>query len=167
MNHLKSVSLKTPLGNILAIADEKFLYLLEFEDSAKIMRQVEHLKRKTKLEIIPGRTEITDLIENELNEYFSGNLKVFKTPLFLCGTSFQNQVWEFLQQIPFGKTISYLDLSLMTGRAQAYRAVAQANGANLMPIIIPCHRVINKSGAMGGYSGGLKRKEWLLKHEQA
>ncbi len=166
MNHLKSASLKTPLGNMLAITDERALYLLEFEDSSKIKRQIDQLKRKTKFEIDCGRNSMTDLVENELKQYFKGELKTFLTPLFLCGTSFQTEVWECLKQIPFGKTISYLDLSLMTGRPQAYRAVAQANGSNHMPIIVPCHRVINKSGAMGGYSGGLHRKEWLLQHEQ-
>lgn len=165
MKELKLTEIDTPLGQMVVIADEKFLYLLEFTECSKLERKVEFLKKKHKSMIVPGATIITDLIKNELKSYFEGTLKLFKTPMFLCGTTFQIKVWEALQKIPFGKTISYSDLSSMIGNPKAFRAAASANGANLLPVIIPCHRVINMNGAMGGYSSGLHRKEWLLKHE--
>jgi len=100
-----------------------------------------------------------------LTAYFDGKLKEFQTPLFLLGSPFQKQVWEALNKIPFGETSSYLDIAKRIGRPAACRAVAQANGANQLAIIIPCHRVINHNGELGGYGGGITRKEWLLNLE--
>jgi AraC family transcriptional regulator of adaptative response/methylated-DNA-[protein]-cysteine methyltransferase len=94
--------------------------------------------------------------------YFQGKLKEFKTPIALNGTPFQKQVWEELLKIPYGQTISYKDLAIAVGNPRGCRAVAQANGANNLAVIIPCHRVINHNGRIGGYGGGLDRKKWLL-----
>lgn len=105
-------------------------------------------------------------IEEELKGYFDGSLRHFTTPLFQGGTSFQRSVWDKLAAIPCGETESYQDLAVSLGKPTAYRAVAQANGANQLAIVIPCHRVINASGELGGYGGGLTRKSWLLQHEQ-
>ena len=157
--------LDTQLGQVLAIADDQALYLLEFVDRRGLEREVERLRHRTKSAIIPGRTRIIESIERELNQYFEGKLVEFKTPLRFSGTPFQQQVWQELQRIPSGETRSYSDLALAVGRPSAYRAVAQANGANQLAIVVPCHRVINANGELGGYGGGVARKKWLLSHE--
>jgi AraC family transcriptional regulator of adaptative response/methylated-DNA-[protein]-cysteine methyltransferase len=105
-------------------------------------------------------------IENELTLYFNGKLNKFATTLFFLGLPFQKRVWEELQKIPYGETRSYSDLAKAVKKPTAFRAVAQANGANQFAIIIPCHRVINKNGDLGGYGGGIVRKEWLINHEK-
>ena len=101
----------------------------------------------------------------QLIQYFNGERKIFELPLNQTGTPFQQDVWSILTQIPFGKTISYLDLARKTGDAKATRAVANANGRNNIAIIVPCHRVIGSSGELTGYAGGLWRKKWLLEME--
>ena len=115
---------------------------------------------------MPGTTAPILSIERELNEYFDGKRTAFDTPLFCLGTLFQKQVWEVLLAIPAGETKSYQEIANLLGRPKACRAVAQANGANQLAIVIPCHRVINSSGELGGYGGGLTRKNWLLQHEK-
>lgn len=107
---------------------------------------------------------ITQCIE-ELEEYFKGNRKNFDVPIKMDGTDFQKRVWSELKNIPFGKTISYSELANRLGDIKTIRAAASANGKNKLPIIIPCHRVIGKDGSLVGFSGGLDKKEWLLKIE--
>ncbi|MGK7389060.1 MAG: methylated-DNA--[protein]-cysteine S-methyltransferase [Candidatus Cyclobacteriaceae bacterium M2_1C_046] len=104
---------------------------------------------------------------NELKEYFDGRRKIFEVPLKLEGTDFQKAVWQELLKIPYGKTISYAQLSVKLGDLKAIRAVGTANGKNKIPVIIPCHRVIGSDGNLTGYSGGLDKKKWLLQHEGA
>jgi AraC family transcriptional regulator, regulatory protein of adaptative response / methylated-DNA-[protein]-cysteine methyltransferase len=162
---LKAAWLDTPLGPMVAIADDKALYLLEFVDRRGLEREVERLRKKVKAAIIPGTTSPIHSIENELEQYFSGKLTAFKTPLHLLGSDFQKTVWQQLLQIPYGKTKSYAELAKTINKPTAFRAVANANGANQLAIIIPCHRVINTSGNLGGYGGGIARKKWLLGHE--
>jgi AraC family transcriptional regulator, regulatory protein of adaptative response / methylated-DNA-[protein]-cysteine methyltransferase len=166
-NILKATWLDTRLGPMLAVADDELLYLLEFVGRRGLEREIERLRIRTKSAIIPGVTPIINLIEGELKQYFAGKLTKFKTPLFLLGSDFQKKVWAELQKIPYGKTCSYLDLAKAIGMPTAFRAVANANGANQLAIIIPCHRVINSNGELGGYGGGISRKEWLISHEQA
>lgn len=101
----------------------------------------------------------------QLKEYFEGTLKEFDLKLNPIGTPFQQKVWQALLQIPYGKTISYLDLSKQLGDVKAIRAVANANGKNPLWIVVPCHRVIGSDGSLTGYAGGLHRKKWLLDHE--
>jgi AraC family transcriptional regulator of adaptative response/methylated-DNA-[protein]-cysteine methyltransferase len=163
---LKAEWIDTKLGPMVAIADDDELYLLEFVDRRALEREMQRLKQRSKLPIIPGSSRIIKQIESELALYFAGKLTEFTTPVCLIGTPFQRKVWEKLQEIPFGKTYSYADLAKMIGRPTAYRAVANANGANQFAIIIPCHRVINNDGKLGGYGGGLARKEWMLNHEK-
>ena len=107
---------------------------------------------------------LKDAVEH-LEEYFEGNRTVFELQLNPSGTDFQKKVWEALLQIPFGKTISYLELSKQLGDVKAIRAVASANGKNPLWIVVPCHRVIGTNGDLTGYAGGLHRKKWLLEHE--
>ncbi len=104
---------------------------------------------------------------DQLQQYFSGTLKAFDLPLKPVGTSFQQKVWQALMKIPYGKTISYQKLSDSLGDPRAIRAVAAANGKNRIPVVIPCHRVIGSDGSLVGFAGGLKIKEWLLRHEGA
>ena len=101
----------------------------------------------------------------QLIQYFNGDRRSFDLPLNQEGTPFQKQVWNELTSIPFGKTISYLDLAIKTGDPRATRAVASANGKNNIAIIVPCHRVIGSDKTLVGYGGGLWRKKWLLEHE--
>lgn len=150
---VKAFYIDTPLGQMLAVADDGALHLLEFV----------HARKPSKLSL--GKTKPIEQIELELKQYFAKKLQKFKTPLLLSGTPFQKQVWEELQKIPFGETCSYAEIAAAIGKPLAFRAVAQANAANRFAIIIPCHRVINQNGALGGYSGGIEKKEGLLKHE--
>lgn len=159
-------SIETPLGSMIAIADEKTLYLLEFSDCKGLEREIERLKKTNKSTIIPGFTQPIRSIENELKNYFQGSLITFKTPLSYLGSSFQKSVWEELKKIPFGETRSYAEIAVKIGKATACRAVANANGANQFAIIIPCHRVIQTNGKLGGYAGGITRKKWLIDHEK-
>lgn len=98
----------------------------------------------------------------QLSAYFRGTLQRFDLPLRPAGTDFQRQVWKALEDIPWGETRSYLEIARALGRPRAVRAVGAANGANLLPVVIPCHRVIGASGRMTGYAGGLERKRRLL-----
>jgi len=102
----------------------------------------------------------------QLEEYFAGQRSAFELPLRPAGTPFQQTVWRALQTIPYGSTISYRELARRVGKPRAYRAVGNANGKNPIPIIIPCHRVIQSSGALGGYSSGLHIKQFLLELEK-
>ena len=101
----------------------------------------------------------------QLQEYFEGKRNEFNLKLNPKGTEFQQKVWQELLNIPFGKTLSYLELSKKLGDVKAIRAVAAANGKNLLWIVVPCHRVIGTDGSLTGYAGGLGRKKWLLEHE--
>ncbi|HSK89607.1 MAG TPA: trifunctional transcriptional activator/DNA repair protein Ada/methylated-DNA--[protein]-cysteine S-methyltransferase [Anaerolineales bacterium] len=165
-NILKASWLDTKLGPMLAIADEKALHLLEFVDRRGLEREIERLRQKTKSAILPGKTEPILSIERELGMYFDGNLKQFKTPVCWQGSAFQKVTWEALMKIPYGETRSYSDLAVSIGKPSAFRAVANANGANQLAIVVPCHRVINTNGEPGGYGGGLARKKWLINHER-
>lgn len=126
----------------------------------------------TALTILNGDEKLTDIIPEELEdavyqlkEYFEGSRKQFSLLINPMGTEFQKKVWKALEQIPYGKTASYLELSKALGDPKAIRAVASANGKNPLWIIIPCHRVIGNDGSLIGYAGGLHRKKWLLEHE--
>ena len=156
----------TPLGCMIAIADQTHLYLLEFVDCRGLQYEIDKLKKITQSVIIPGRTAIHDLIEKELQQYFDGTLQLFRTPCKIWGSPFQQMVWLELQKIPYGQTRSYAQVAIAIAKPSAFRAVAQANGANQLAIIIPCHRVINTNGNIGGYAGGISRKAWLLNHER-
>src|SRR5262249_25408804 len=144
---LKASRFDTPLGAMLAIADEQALYLLEFVDRRDLKREVTRLRSKTRSAIIPGRAEPITAVESELTQYFEGRLAAFKTPLSLLGSNFQKRVWEELRKIPPGETRSYSEIAAAVGKPAAFRAAARANGANQLAIVIPCHRVINSNGA--------------------
>jgi AraC family transcriptional regulator, regulatory protein of adaptative response / methylated-DNA-[protein]-cysteine methyltransferase len=173
MNHknhtatLTSSLVETPLGTMIAIANEQFLYLLEFVDSRGVDREIEKLCITTKATIITGSTAPIESIKKELAAYFNGTLQQFTTPIHMIGTPFQQSVWKALQHIPYGHTNSYGEQAHIIGNKTAFRAVANANGGNQLAIIIPCHRIINGNGKLGGYAGGINRKQWLLDFEKA
>ncbi len=111
-----------------------------------------------------------DLVERavaQITAYFAGERQVFDLPLAPAGTNFQRAVWQQLTQVPYGKTVSYLDIACALDNPRAIRAVGGANGRNPISIILPCHRIIGSNGKLIGYGGGLWRKEWLLRHERA
>jgi len=159
--------LETPMGRMIAITDETALYMLEFTNRKNMRRQFDRLRKRQSRAIIPGRTPITQQIETELKAYFKGELIQFETPLATSGTEFQRQTWEALQTIPHGETRSYAQLAEMIGKPAAVRAVASANANNGLALIIPCHRVIAKNGGLGGYAGGIDRKQNLLNLEKS
>ncbi|MBX9696497.1 MAG: methylated-DNA--[protein]-cysteine S-methyltransferase [Alphaproteobacteria bacterium] len=160
-----SMVIKTPLGDLVAIGDDEALYFLGFMDQRHLNREVSKLICKTKRTIKDGNAQSLVSIRSELESYFQGNLQQFKTPLMFLGTAFQNAVWTELKRTPYANTRSYLEESTAIGRPKSYRAVANANGANPFVIVVPCHRIIAADGTLGGYGGGLERKEWLLAHE--
>src|SRR5439155_5698051 len=106
-------------------------------------------------------------LRDELEQYFAGSLRSSSVPLIYPGTTFQRRVWEQLLTIPYGQTRSYQELAATVGDPKAVRAVGRANGMNRIGIVIPCHRVINKNGDLGGYGGGLRRKQFLLDLERS
>ena len=165
-NILKTSWLDTPLGAMLSIADDEALYLLEFVERRGLEKEIERLRIRTKSAIIPGTSAPIKSIEMELAAYFAGNLQEFKTKLHMIGSDFQKSAWQALIEVPYGQTRSYLEQASSLGRPKAFRAVANANGANQLAIVIPCHRIINTGGKLGGYGGGLQRKEWLINHEK-
>ena len=154
--------IKTPFGELLAGATTKGVCLLEFTDTNRIEMQISRLKKGHARSIINGASEYFVTLNTQLQQYFSGKLKTFDIPLDIQGTDFQLQVWDALQTIPYGETRSYQEQAIAINNPKAVRAVANANRNNKISIIIPCHRVIGKNGAMRGYGGGIWRKEYLL-----
>ena len=161
-----SVKIKTPLGTMIAIASDNHLLLLEFEDAECLGPEIEKISQEVCTSIITKKNNVLKSLESELKLYFAKKLKRFKTPIKFIGTDFQSSAWRALQKIPFGKTRSYKDQALKIGKPTATRAVANANGANKIAIVVPCHRIINSNGGLGGYAGGVNRKKWLLEHEK-
>lgn len=164
-NILTATWLDTPLGAMLAVTDEQGLYLLEFVDRRALETELARLRER--YTILPGDTQISQQLRAELDAYFAGTSAYFQTPLQLLGTPFQTSVWRHLRTIPAGQTCSYKHLAEALGKPTAVRAVAAANGANQLAILVPCHRVIGSDGNLRGYGGGLARKRWLLEHEVA
>lgn len=161
-NVVSVTRIPTPLGPMMAGATDKGICLLEFTDRRMLETQVIRLKKYLKAEIIPGKNPHFDLLEEELNAYFDGTLKSFTVPLETPGTDFQQQVWQELQNIPYGRTRSYKEQAEALNNPGAVRAVAKANGDNRIAIIIPCHRVVGSDGSLTGYGGGIWRKQRML-----
>ncbi|MCX5753596.1 MAG: methylated-DNA--[protein]-cysteine S-methyltransferase [Candidatus Krumholzibacteria bacterium] len=158
--------MQTPLGPMAAGASAKKVCFLEFTDRRMLEAQFDALSRRFRLPIVPGENEVIERLRSELDCYFSGTLKRFSVPIEYPGTEFQTRVWKALLGIPYGETRSYEDVARAIGNSGAVRAVGHANGLNRIAILIPCHRVVNKSGELGGYGGGLWRKRRLLDLEQ-
>lgn len=157
--------IETPLGPMLAVADAHALHLLEFADRPALMAELERIKMRTGQAIIMADNPVIVVTRQALRDYFMGESADFPIRLAPAGTPFQHRVWDTLRAIPSGETRSYADLAKALDQPSATRAVAQANGANPLAIIVPCHRVIGADGSLTGYGGGLWRKQWLLRHE--
>jgi methylated-DNA-[protein]-cysteine S-methyltransferase len=152
MASIQRTFLKTPIGFLELTGSKKGLHQINFLDfRVKILKPPPVLREAVK----------------QLEEYFSGKREEFTIPLDLEGTPFQLRVWEEIQKIPFGTTATYLEIAEKLGNTHTMRAVGGANGCNPVPIVVPCHRVIGSNGKLIGYAGGLKRKKWLLEHENA
>jgi AraC family transcriptional regulator of adaptative response/methylated-DNA-[protein]-cysteine methyltransferase len=158
--------MRTPLGPMVAGATAEGVCLLEFTDRRMLEAQIATVRGRFDGPVVPGSNRHLELLERELAEYFAGTLQNFSVPLTYPGTSFQRRVWKQLLAIPYGQTRSYQDIAAAVGDSKAVRAVGRANGLNRIAIVIPCHRVINKGGNLGGYGGGLWRKQYLLDLER-
>ena len=157
----------TPLGPMLAAATDDGVCLLEFHDRRMLETQIKRLRQRLGCEITPGVNAHLKNLEFELQSYFAGELERFTVPVVLAGTEFQLAVWNRLQEIPYGETLSYEQLAKDIGRPGAQRAVGRANGDNRLAVVVPCHRVIRSDGTLCGYGGGLWRKQFLLDLERA
>jgi O-6-methylguanine DNA methyltransferase len=154
--------LDSPVGPLVAGARDGAICLLEFAIPARVEAQVASLRRRLDCEIVEGDHPLLAALGEELAAYFGGRSTIFTVPVIAPGTAFQQRVWSALQRIPYGETRSYEDIAIEVGSVAAQRAVGRANGSNRVAIVIPCHRVVNKNGSLGGYGGLLWRKEALL-----
>ncbi|MBC9247347.1 bifunctional transcriptional activator/DNA repair protein Ada [Paracoccus sp. 11-3] len=163
---LRADWIDTPLGGMIAIADDQSLHLLEFVERKALPEGLRKLSALTGGRIGLGRTTVHDKTEAQLQNYFAGQAAMLDVPVALHGTDFQQQVWRALQTIPAGETRSYAELAAQIGRPTATRAVARANATNRLALVVPCHRVIGADGTLTGYAGGLWRKEKLIQIER-
>ena len=163
---IKITRINTPLGEMVAGATEDGICLLEFSDRSELSDEFTDLSRLLNTTIKEGRNRHLLTLKKQLKEYFKGKRKEFSVLLVTPGTEFQQKVWKEIQRIPFGSIKSYAEQAKSLNKPTSVRAVANANGANRISIIIPCHRVIGSDGRLVGYGGGLKRKKWLLDHEK-
>ena len=156
----------TPLGAMIAVADDEGLRLLEFIDRRATERELSVLRNRLRTSVVPGEHRYLDALRSQLGDYFSGKNLAFDIPLAPVGSAFQLRAWKILRSIPIGETRSYSWMAKKLGDVEMRRAVGRANGENMMCIVIPCHRVIRADGTLCGYGGGLWRKKWLLEHER-
>ncbi len=160
-----TTGIETPLGTMMAGATDEGLCLLEFVDRRMLEAQLQRLQSLLRQPLVPGEHRYLTQIREELAQYFSGTRTTFSVPVEYRGTPFEVKVWRELVLIPYGETVSYATLANRVDSPGAQRAVGRANGLNRMSIVIPCHRVVNSNGQLGGYGGGLWRKHWLLQME--
>jgi AraC family transcriptional regulator of adaptative response/methylated-DNA-[protein]-cysteine methyltransferase len=156
----------TPLGPMLAAATREGVLLLEFFERPALPAELGRLRAFARGSLGIGRFPPLDALERELDAYFAGTACTFRTPLERRGTPFSRTVWAELERIPPGQTRSYRQIAEAVDRPSATRAVARANGANELALVIPCHRVIGADGSLTGYGGGTWRKQWLIDHER-
>lgn len=156
----------TPLGPMIAAADDAGVCLLEFTDRRMLETQIARLRRLLDARFAPGSHPHLKRLGEELARYFAGTLRDFTVPLEAPGTEFQRAVWAALRRVPYGETRSYEWLAREVGRPSAVRAVGRTNGDNRIGVVIPCHRIVGKDGKLVGYGGGLWRKEALLALER-
>lgn len=159
--------LRSPLGPLVAGATAEGICLLEFTDRRMLEAEFAAIRKLFNKPVVPGSNEHLEKLRVELASYFAGSTQGFSVPLVYPGTAFQRRVWEQLLAIPFGETRSYEQMAIAVGEPRAVRAVGRANGLNRIAILIPCHRVVNKNGGLGGYGGGLRRKQFLLDLERS
>jgi AraC family transcriptional regulator, regulatory protein of adaptative response / methylated-DNA-[protein]-cysteine methyltransferase len=158
--------METPLGPMVAGASSEGICLLEFSDRRMLEAQFDRIRRRFPMPMVPGEDDHLRQLRVELAEYFAGSRSEFTVPLVYPGTEFERRVWTKLLSIPRGETHSYQDIARSLGQPGASRAVGRANSMNRIAILIPCHRVVNHIGELGGYGGGLWRKRILLELEK-
>ena len=147
---METAFIKTPLGTAKITGDDTGINAISILEEGEITKKIPKVLKEA---------------VNQLQDYFNGKRTTFDFKLNPHGTEFQQKVWQALLEIPFGKTVSYMDITKKLGDVKAIRAVASANGKNPLWIVVPCHRVIGTDGSLTGYAGGLWRKKWLLEHE--
>ncbi len=162
---LARTKIQTPIGSMIAVADDEALCLLEFENRVALTGELRRLERDYGA-INSTTNPVFEMLSAELSCYFAGNFATFKVPTFQRRTVFEEAVWEALRRIPSGQTRSYGDIAKLIGQPEKSREVGKANGTNKVSIVVPCHRVIGADGSLVGYGGGLWRKKWLLDHER-
>ena len=165
MNKIYIQTYKSPIGEILLGSYDGKLCLADFKYRRMRTSIDNRIQKGLKAEYVEQSSEVIEETIKQLQEYFAGERKAFNIPLLTVGTAFQKSVWEGLIKIPYGTTASYLELSKNIGNEKAVRAVASANGANAISIMIPCHRIIGSNGDLVGYAGGLPVKKKLLELE--
>jgi AraC family transcriptional regulator of adaptative response/methylated-DNA-[protein]-cysteine methyltransferase len=158
--------IETPLGPMVAGAASAGICLLEFSDRRMLEAQFDRIRRRFPVPMVPGESDHLRQLRAELTDYFTAKRREFTVPLVYPGTEFEQRVWCELLAIPCGETRSYQDIARTLGQPGASRAVGRANGMNRIAILIPCHRVVNQNGELGGYGGGLWRKRILLDLEK-
>jgi methylated-DNA-[protein]-cysteine S-methyltransferase len=166
MNQIKVQFCTTKIGELILGSFEEQLCLLDFRYRKKRNTVDSRIKRGLHAEFVESDSETIQQTLKQLREYLNGERKVFKLPLLWVGTAFQKAVWRSLMNIPYGATATYLQVATEIGNEKAVRAVANANGANAIGLIIPCHRIIGSDGQLVGYGGGLRIKKHLLDLER-
>lgn len=164
---IHTTTIDTPLGKMFAASTKKGICLLSFYDKFHIDAHLKNLKDRFNAEVLAIENSYFTQLQQELDEYFQGKRSCFTIPLQLLGTSFQIKCWKALLTIEYGKTISYKEEAQKIDKPKAYRAVANANSQNMIEIIVPCHRVIQANGKLGGYSSGVDKKIYLLNLEKS
>lgn len=165
MNTIYTTTYESPFGTLLIGDYEQQLCLLDWKYRARRLQVDERVCNFLSARYVHQPTALHQNTIQQLEEYFTKKRNSFDIPLLLAGSEFQQKVWNQLLQVPYGKTVSYLELSRQLGDEKAIRAVASANGANAISIIVPCHRIIGSKGELTGYAGGLPAKKKLLQLE--
>jgi AraC family transcriptional regulator of adaptative response/methylated-DNA-[protein]-cysteine methyltransferase len=163
---IKTIFIKTPLGEMAAAATKEGICFLAFSEGINIQTEINKLSILFKTGLKSGGNKHLRALKKQLKEYFKGTRKEFTLTLIPPGTEFQQAVWQALGKIPYGTTISYLEQAKLLNNQAAVRAVANSVASNRIAIIIPCHRVIGSDGSLTGYGGGLEKKQWLIEHEK-
>ena len=166
MNKINIQYYKTNYGEFILGSYDGKLCMVDFRYRKMRKTVDDRIKKGLNAEFIEQDDEILQKTRMQLDEYFNMQRKIFNIPIQMVGTDFQKSVWQALLKVPYGTTSTYLKLAKEIGKAKAVRAVANANGANAIGIIIPCHRIIGTNGELTGYAGGLPLKKRLLELEQ-
>lgn len=166
MNQIDIQFYKTKIGELILGSFDEKLCLLDFRYRKMRSAVDARIKKGLNADFVENNNETIKQTKKQLDEYLGGGRIEFNIPLLLVGTEFQKSVWESLMKVPYGATSTYLKLAKDVGNAAAVRAVASANGANAIGVIVPCHRIIGSDGQLVGYGGGLSVKKLLLNLEQ-
>ncbi len=157
---------KTKIGELIIGSFQGEICILDFRYRKMRSRVDSRIKKGLKADFIEQEDKIIQEAKTQIDDYLQGKRKEFIIPILMVGSDFQKRVWKALLSVPYGKTISYLELAKKIGNPKGVRAVANANGANAIALVLPCHRIIASDGSLGGYGGGLSAKKRLLRIEK-